>query len=174
MSDQQDFESLSRRLQAADFSADSRVRETLRARLLGRRAAPRFSPARTAALALAFGAAALLILFPLRSRLRRPSETMIATSVVLPRAPRLLPARRTAFPRGEHGLPVLPGVLAETAGSPESPLSSRAVDRVIDVRRGVVVREKDSNAVVWEFDGATYRLETRRVALEDLFETRRL
>jgi len=181
---------LESRLAKTDFSADSRVRASLRARLLSRGAAPRFAPSRVAVLSLAFAAAALLVLYPLRGRLRRPAEVSVASSVVLPPAapapapPRPAPAERTAFPRGENGLPVLPGVLAARRGAaPESPLYSRAVgrvvdvrrvDRVIDVRPGVVVREKDAVAVVWVFGGATYRLERRRVTLQDIFETRRL
>ncbi|HXS99863.1 MAG TPA: hypothetical protein VN915_04265 [Elusimicrobiota bacterium] len=176
---------LESRLAATDFSADSRVRTSLRAKLLGRRAAPRGS-ARATSLSLALAAAALLVLvFPrAKPRPAAPVAVAVAPSPARPAAPPRERTRAPRFPRGGQGLPVLPGVLAETAGAAaESPLSSRPldrlvdlrpVDRVIDVRPGVVVREKDAVAVVWKMNGATYRLETRRVTLQDIFETRRL
>lgn len=183
MSDQEDFESLSRRLAETDFSADSRVRASLRARLLGRGRAPRLSPARVASLALAFAAAALILLFPLRAKLHRAEENRIASQVRLPAAPsrtspleaRLQRNRTTSFPRGELGLPVLPGVLAATGSTrTESPLSSRAIDHLIEVHRGRTVLLKGGSAVVWEIDGTAYGLETRRITLDDIFVTRPL
>lgn len=173
MSDQDDVE---RRLSATDFSADSRVRASLRAKLLSRRPAARFAPMRVAGLALALAAAALPLLLPLRSRLQRAGAAEVAARVFLPPAAprqpgtRLPPARKTAFPRGELGLPILPGVLAAAAASAEeSPFSSRTIDRLIEIHRGRAVRGRDARAVVWEIDGVRYGLETRRITLDDLF-----
>ena len=163
---------LERRLAATDFSADSRVRASLRARLLSRRAASRF-PSRVA-FAAAFAAAALLVLFFPRSKPQAPAPAAVAESEARPAPAPTAAARGSRYPRGANGLPVLPGVLVASAEAEPSPLSSRSVDRVIDLRPGVLVREKDASAVVWEMDGARYRLETRRITLQYLFETRRL
>jgi len=92
---------LARRLASADFSLESGVRHSLRARLLGHSAPPAATPAR---MWVAWALAALALWIPIRSALR--------------------PEPR--FPVGEHGLPVLPGRL-ETArfGRPEPVFEAR-------------------------------------------------
>ena len=150
---------LERRLAATDFSADSRVRRSLRARLLDRRPAPRF-----AALPLAFAALAVILLLPLLEHHpdyfgELPGQPIKSAPPPLP------PARKAAFPRGAQGLPVLPGVLAERAGAREHP---------IEVHRGRVVRGKAASSVVWEIDGTRYGLAARRITIDDILETRAL
>jgi hypothetical protein len=183
MSDQEDFERLSRRLAGTDFSADSRIRASLRAKLLRR--GPRSLPVRVAPLAFAFAAAALVVLFPLRERLRRTEEVRVTVQAPLPPASAPAPTAqiasrekspaRPAFPRGELGLPILPGRLIAGAGAGEEPpISTAAVDHLIEVHRGRVVASEKGSAVVWEIDGTAYILETRRTSLEEIFETRAL
>lgn len=187
MSDQEDVESLSRRLAGIDFSAESRIRASLRAKLLRKQrsaaAAPRLAPASVAILSLVLTAAVLVLLFPLRARLHRSGEVRIAAQVRLPAAPPRTPPvesrcpkpAETVFPRGELDLPVLPGRLAGNAPSGEEPpISTRTIDRLIEIHRGRTVPLTDGSAVVWEIDGAAYGLETRKVSLNDIFETRSL
>lgn len=88
---QDDFE---KKLSSFDFSGDSRARRPLRARLLSKRE----SRTGLAPIALAFAAAAALLLLPSRA----------------PRAP--------AFPVGPHGFPVMPGTLPARAGAKTEPV----------------------------------------------------
>jgi hypothetical protein len=153
-----------RRLLAVDFSAQSRVRAGLRARLLARRdgSRSRFSPAALAAACL------LLALAPLLTRLaRRPPPAPVAfqregrrMTFELPPIPA---APKTRFPRGKEGLPVLPGRLA-----PE-PADVAAAELVFATARGREVALKDGKAVVWQIEGDSYRLESRAVAPEQIF-----
>jgi hypothetical protein len=182
MSGQEDIDELSRRLARTDFSADSRIRESLRAELLGKQRSRRFSPARVASLALAASAVALILLLPFRSRLRPGVAMSLETGVLLTSAPpreaaaKRAPApERTLFPRDELGLPILPGRLAANGRSDEAPLiATLAVDRIIEIHRGRAIPRKDGRAVLWEIDGASYILETRRTSLDEIFETRAL
>ena len=108
---------LAERLARADLSADSRVRASLRARLLagGRAPDPASRIARPAA-ALAFAAALFVFVLPF----------------ALKDAP-----TATGFPRGPEGLPVLPGRLVAT-GMPEAPLIETrrtSIDELIVRRR---------------------------------------
>lgn len=184
MSDQEDIDELSRRLARTDFSADSRIRASLRAELLrkqrSRGTSRRFSPARVAPLALAVTAVALLLLLPFRSRLR-PGVAISLETRLLPTAapPREAAApgapARTLFPRDELGLPILPGRLAANGRSDEAPLiATQAVGRLIEIHLGRTIPRKDGSAVLWEIDGASYILETRRTSLDEIFETRAL
>lgn len=149
MSDEHDLEAFERRLAAIDFSGDSGVRAELRGRLL-RRASPRprFPSSVLRVLVLASCLAAALI--PALSRARRA-------------------ASRQAFdyPRGEHGLPVLPGRF-------DAASSRAAFQPVFEVAQGREVALSDGKAVVWELAGASFRLETRRISPQDLFEKPRL
>jgi hypothetical protein len=147
MSDQEDIERLTSRLAETDFSAESRIRASLRARLLEKQrladAAPRSFPTRLAPLVLAL-AVALMLLLPLRTSAPRKAD----------------------FPRDELGLPILPGRLV--AGGPS------AEDLPIEIHRGRAVTKETGSAVIWELDGTTYILETRRISLNDIFEMRAL
>jgi hypothetical protein len=128
---------LARLLAKSDFSAESRVRSRLRARLLAPE--PR---ARAAAWAAALAFAALALIFPFRGALKRPE----------------------GFPRGENGLPLLPGYLsAREPAEPESLIELLPVDRIMETAPGRVVSDKDGTAIIWELDGATYALEIRRI-----------
>ena len=142
MSGDEDVEAFERRLAEVDFSADSRVRADLRARLLRRRSPRRLTAPFVFALALA--SALLAVLVPaLRRALRPASEAAFV------------------YPRGEEGLPVLPGRF-----SPGASVSAP----VFEVARGREILLEDGKAVVWDFEDASFRLETRRIAPEDLFE----
>jgi hypothetical protein len=129
-----DFE---RRLSEADFSAETRIKAPLRARLTARR-----RRAHAWVLVPAFALAAGLLL-------------------VSHRTPE--PAR-TVYPRGAHGLPVLPGTFpAETA--------ARA-PRLFARAEGKVYRSETGSTTLWSLDGQTYALETRKISPVDLFQTR--
>ncbi|MCR4295802.1 MAG: hypothetical protein NUW21_09730, partial [Elusimicrobia bacterium] len=183
MSDEEDIESVSRRLAGTDFSADSRIRASLRAALLKRQreghAAPRSFPARVAPLALVLAAAALVLLLPFRAKRPRPDTARVAPPAA-PAPARAVPLRapaphKPAFPRDELGLPILPGRLASNGPSGEAPpIATRPLDRLIEIHRGRVILKKDGRAVIWETGGADYILETRRISLGDIFETRTL
>jgi hypothetical protein len=151
MSEKEDLDALERRLAAADFSTDSRIRESLRARLLKK--APSRLPAPSRALRVAVFAACLIaVLSPALWRALRNSEEDSSTH---------------AYPRGAEGLPVLPGSFAPSA-SPDGAAP------VFEVARGREIILKDGKAVEWQLEGASYRLETRRIAPEDLFEKPRI
>lgn len=127
---------LESRLSGADFSRESRVRAGLKARLLARR--PRRLPA------LAAAAAVLALLAPAAWR-------------------ELRPAPATLYPRGELGLPVLPGRL---------PGESAAAEAVVRSVPGRVEVSDGRRRVIWSLDGGTYVLETRRTSIEELFVRR--
>jgi len=147
MSDPEDLDALERRLAAADFSADSRVRAGLRARLLRRRASPLPRPG--AARALVLAACLLALLAPaLRRALRAPAEPSFS------------------YPLGEEGLPVLPGRFDSAA--------ARAAAPVFEVARGREILLENGRAVEWNLPGASFRLETRRIAPEDIFDKPRM
>jgi hypothetical protein len=129
-----DFE---RRLAEADFSAETRIKAPLRARLTARR---RRSHAWVLVPAFALAAGLLLV----SHRAPEPATT--------------------AYPRGAHGLPVLPGTFpAETA--------ARA-PRLFARAEGKVYRSAEGSTTLWSVDGETYALETRRISKDQLFETR--
>jgi hypothetical protein len=148
MSENEELEAFERRLAAVDFSADSRVRADLRARLLRRAASsPRRAPA---ARALVFAACLIAVLIP-----------------ALRRAPRGGFGESSSYPRGAEGLPVLPGRFPASAPpSDAAPMFEVVQGRAVDVEGG--------KAVVWDFEGASFRLETRRIAPEELFEKPRM
>lgn len=126
---------LERRLESADFSAQSRVREPLRSRLLAPR--PRAKAPRVAGLALVLSAAALLILAPLARRAHRPEveSVTVASRLLEAPAPPAPAPRGPRFPRGANGLPVLPGRLAAYAPPPDQfPILTRRVDGVFETR----------------------------------------
>ena len=140
MSEEEDLESLARRLAAADFSPDSRIRTSLRASLLGK---PRMDavslslPARAIVFAAAAAAVAAFALFSPRSRTAVPaSPAPPAAAVSAPTPPRTRRSPVSAFPKDEFGLPILPGRFAARgpAGEP-APLSSRAIAGLFTTRR---------------------------------------
>ena len=149
MSGNDELDAFERRLAAADFSGDSRVRESLRADLLSKKAPSRTPWAPRAMRVAVFAAALIAVLFP---ALRR-------TLLVAP--------EEAAYPRGPEGLPVLPGRFAPSASGTGAP-------PVFDVARGRELILEDGKAVEWRFEGASYRLETRRIAPEELFEKSRM
>jgi hypothetical protein len=168
MSDQDDFDAVSRRLARTDFSADSRIRVGLRAALLRKRRAGISAP-RVAVLSAALAAAALGLLLPRGATIRRGGRESLQVSVRLPAAPsapRTSAKGGTLYPRGENGLPVLPGRLAAIATRPAS--------SVVEIHRGRPISRKNGSAVLWEIDGTAYILETRRISLDELFVTRSL
>lgn len=155
MSGDSGFDALSRRLAKLDFSAESRVRESLRARLLAKKRSAGFGArppaARAAPLALAL--LALLLLLPHRAKLGAPARN------------------GAGLPRDELGLPILPGRLPAGASGGEAPLIVvREIDGLIELHAGRVVPTERGSAVLWEHDGESYVLETRRISTSDLFE----
>lgn len=131
---------LAKRLARTDFSADSRVRLSLRARLLSR-GSERPTPAFRYAAAVCMAAGLLVLGYPLTR-------------------PRTAPAARR-YARGENGLPVMPGRLLE-AGGPGGALVQTAVASVAETA--------GRRSISWTLDGATYVLETRRTSLDEIFE----
>jgi len=132
---------LAERLARTDFSADSRVRASLRARLLAGRGAERPGRFRPAA-ALAFAAA--LVVFALPFLTKEPAEP------------------GPSFPRGEQGLPVLPGRLSAAAAA-APPVFETAPARVVE-------RADGRRSLSWSVGGATYVFESRRATLDDIFQ----
>jgi hypothetical protein len=153
MSENEDLDAFERRLAAIDFSADSRVREELRARLLRRAASSGRRPSSPAIRALVFAACLIAVLIPaLRRTLRDGSGSSSAGA---------------AYPRGPEGLPVLPGRFASSA-----PTDGAATP--FEVVRARTVSVEGGKAVVWDFEDGSFRLETRRIAPEELFEKSRM
>ena len=136
---------LERDLARADFSAESRVRASLRARLLRESPPLRRSVALRPRLALSLAALVLVLVLPF---------SMIWRG-----------AGKLSYPRGSLGLPVLPGQFpAGGAG---------ARPEIFETARGVVSGE-GGRRVSWELGGDTFVLESRRIALDEIFARRQL
>ncbi|MDD5657059.1 MAG: hypothetical protein PHF00_07380 [Elusimicrobia bacterium] len=133
------------RLAKADFSAETRLRAPLRARLLERVPNPR----RTLYPRLAWAGAFVVI------------------AVLLPLLPLRRPAtQRHAFPRGELGLPVLPGYL---------PVPKRAeAQTVFTTVAAKTVSTRNGTSIVWQFEAGALVLERRRITMRDIFVTPKL
>ncbi|MFA6028235.1 MAG: hypothetical protein WC969_00140 [Elusimicrobiota bacterium] len=151
-------------------------------------------PAR--ALAAACAAALLLMPFlPGRIRLRAPRTALAPLSSDVVEVP---PASEAMdFPRGPEGLPMLPGRLrSETAPGAQGPFEPLPLTTPFETRPPAgespfeavagspiavvagspisVVAGRETaldggRAVVWEFEGATFALESRPVSIEDIF-----
>ncbi|MDE2490095.1 MAG: hypothetical protein KGM24_04560 [Elusimicrobia bacterium] len=132
-----ELEDFERRLAALDFSAQTRLRGPLRARLLARAALPQ-----AWILAPAFALAALVLLLLLKGG--------------APPAP--------AYPRGSHGLPVLPGGFPAAAAARPQPLFA--------VAAGVETTTETGRTISWRLEGGAYALTTRRITPDELFERR--
>lgn len=115
-----------RRLAQADFSAESRIRAGLRARLLDRarrsaEAGERRNPAPPLSARLAFSMAALAIALciPLRGILSEPAVWLGSEGLAM----------------GRNGLPVLPGRLpVRIASAAATPIETKPIDRLIETR----------------------------------------
>jgi|GEM_PF-3594399 len=167
------------RLAGADLAAESRVKESLRVRLLARarRQAPGCRPPwrfrLPAGLAGALAAAAIVLLL-LRPRAPAPptlpAPAMMVRESSRPASRRPLPAGAAARPRTKRLTARAEGVfLALPAGSPfeaRRPVSGGSPFMTVTGHRTDTPRGR---AVVWELDGATYMLEDRSVRIEDLF-----
>lgn len=174
---------LAARFAAADFSAESRIKDSLREKLDGRPgllAALRALFANNYARA-AFAAAALAV--ALLPALRRPAAPPAPGPVVtasLPEAARpapavpALPAARAA--RSEEAA----GVFASLPMPALEPLAVKTfpigpAGRVsIGVSAGREVKVDGGSGIVWETEGGAYILERRAVAPGELFEVRTL
>ncbi|MCX5797250.1 MAG: hypothetical protein NTY77_17300 [Elusimicrobia bacterium] len=166
---------LAQKLAGLDLAAESRVRTSLRARLVSRArraAAPAWSPFSLrlpAGLAAAF-AAAVIFLLVVRPRMPAPPVPAAPTpSPLVALAPSSVPA-----PAGRPALK-LPAARAEgvfisiPAGMPfetHGPVSAGAPFVTVPGRRTHTARGR---AVVWEFGHATFRLEDRPVRIDELF-----
>lgn len=133
---------LSRRLAEADFSPESKVRASLRARLLAAGGVRRPSRRAVSLWGASLAFAALALVLSLRG----------------------VSFEKTVFPRGENGLPVLPGRLS----------SFGAVEResAIESVPGRVVSKGGAISVVWEVGGGSCSLQTRRTSLDEIFQKR--
>ncbi|HVE14114.1 MAG TPA: hypothetical protein VNI01_12015 [Elusimicrobiota bacterium] len=144
---------VARRLLRADFSRESAVRGSLRARLLApETAAPSWAP--IARVLVSAAAAAALLLAPLRLGRRDDAHVL---------------------PRGERGLPVLPGSIPARPGAVEERLIvTKRVGALIETSAGRRVPTPRGSMILWRLDGVEYALETRRTTLEEIFEKRAL
>ncbi|MDD5627841.1 MAG: hypothetical protein PHU21_02165 [Elusimicrobia bacterium] len=166
------------RLAQADLAAESRVRHSLRARLLARQARPslleRLWPLRLpAGLAAACAAAALLLVL---MRPRSPQAPLLPAppDVIQPAAP-AAPAAKPLRVRRSRPVAPAPEALARSpfvsipAASPfETHGKVRAGHPFVTVA-GRRTRTAHGQAVVWELEHATVRLEERPVRIEELF-----
>jgi len=172
---------LARKLADTDFSVESGIRASLRARLLREtRASASRPPLFRLALGLSLAALALALRGPLQSVFTaRPASPLLAhRSSARPRTAPLVAAR----PRLK--LPVLPGRIEARRGKrPETvfQLSSasglivtRPIERLFDVARGRIVSSENGQATLWEFRDVTYILKTEKISLSELFQIRTL
>ncbi|HAH06871.1 MAG TPA: hypothetical protein DCM05_10155 [Elusimicrobia bacterium] len=132
-----------RRLAKADFSAQSRVRESLRARLLKEGAPAPWPPLRFAA-----AAACLALALGLGKVFWRQVPAAHAPLPFLP-------------PRMEARAPAVP----------ETPFRAIPHKEVFATAQAREVRQDGVRLVVWELEGGSISLETRRITLEDIFRT---
>lgn len=172
---------LAARFAAADFSAGSRVRESLRERL----AAPGpFAALRALFLnnyaRAAFAAAALAVaLLPLLRRPAAPPAPAPLVTAALPQAPvaapapaRPAPARPAAADDGGV-FASLPMPALEPRRLEAFPIEPAGRLR-IDVTEGREFRTDGASGIVWETGDAAYVLESRPAAPGELFEVRTL
>ncbi|MBI3507563.1 MAG: hypothetical protein HY059_22230 [Proteobacteria bacterium] len=150
---------LEQRLASIDFSGESRVRDSLRARLLApgrdRRAepAPVFIPLR---LGFALAALAVALLAPVR----RDALRLFGSE---------------GLSRGPNGLPVLTGTLpVRHAMRERSLLMTLPAVHPMVTAQAEVVRTPRGSALRWRLPGAVVTLERRTTSLEELFEKRTL
>lgn len=174
---------LAARFAAADFSAESRVRESLREKIGGRPgllAALRALAANNYARAALAAAALVLAMLP---ALRRPAAPPAPGPVVtasLPRpalpeaAPRVPPAPRAAAPADEGGIfASLP--MPDLKPRPVKNFPIESAGRLnLAVSAGREVSVEGGSGIVWETEGGAFMLERRAVAPGELFEVRTL
>jgi hypothetical protein len=164
-------------LARTDFAAESRVKESLRARLLSRarRPAPFDLLSRLrlpAGLAAAFAAAVIFILV-VRPRLPAPAVPAPAAPARTAPAPAADSSRTSTR---KASLPERPASAAEqgpfisiSAASPFETHGKVAAGHPFVTVPGRRTRDARSRAVVWELEHATFRLEERPVRIEDIF-----
>ena len=176
---------LARGLMRVDFSVESRVRLSLRSRLLAlekarvRRADSGIWNACLAGLwrlpmpmratAVAVGVLLVLGLATTRRPSRPPTRLASHGIGAMPR-PRKVVIRIQRPPRGESALPILPGRFAYQPARAEKIFSTLPAGRLIATTAGREVLLPDGRAVAWEIDGTTFMLERRLVSIEDIFE----
>jgi len=169
--------SIAGRLARAEFAVESRVKESLRARLLARsrrpalRRRPLWLFRLPTGLAGALVAAAIVLLL-LRPRIPEPPAAAPA---------QLAPARPPA-PRPTEALPALPGTfpVQKTARAPHlfralpaGPIfaTHRPADRLFVTAVGRRVVTATSRTVVWELEDEVFILEDRPIRIADVFFT---
>ena len=161
---------VARRLAAADFAKESRVRKSLRARLLSRQSRPalldRLFPLRLPAGLAAACAAAVIFLIVVRPRLPAPPPAPAPVPIKAAPAPTvkaLPPAGKRPATRGE-------GVFVSiAAASPFETHGKVAAGHPFVTVPGRRTRDARGKAVVWELEHATFRLEERPVSIAELF-----
>jgi len=190
---------LAGKLARADFSADSKIRETLRARLVAGQPAPaavaeeEVSPFRLyfkTLFPVALAAACVLLVIvpvmrkngttppaaPSTAPQTRPSVTVVEVKSETPRAARraAVPAA-AAEPAGEeslfHSIP-----MAGLGGGHKQdfPIESRKEGFPITVQEGHKTDVPGGADIVWETEGAVFILERRVISVDDVFERRSL
>ena len=163
------------RLADADFAADSRVKESLRARLLARPRRPALSRRPPflwrlpAGLAGALAAAAIVLLL-LRPRAPAPSAPVIPAPATPVARVSLTPAATTGRLRVQRIETSAAGVFVSLpAGSPfevRRPLSGISPFMTVTGRK---THTAHGRAMVWKLPHATYLLEDRPVRLDEIF-----
>lgn len=139
MSGDKEHEAFSRRLQHIDFSSESRIKESLKSRLLKRPApAPDYSR-----LIPVFAALALILVIPLGKSLRKHRAGEPGFS----------------FAKDSLGLPILPGRLNSLPTAETSPIQSA---------RGEISEQGAIRSITWRFEDRSFVLETRTMALDEL------
>ncbi|MBI5241326.1 MAG: hypothetical protein HY926_12710 [Elusimicrobia bacterium] len=150
---------VARRLAALDLAAESRIRLSLRARLLARRPTPFFTLRGPAGLAGALAAAAVMLLL-LRPRTPAPAT---APASPAPIAEALPPAAKRPAQRAEGVFVSIP------AASPFETHGTVSAGHPFVTVPGRRTRTARGRAVVWQFEHATFRLEERPVRIAELF-----
>lgn len=174
---------LAARLAAADFSAESRVRESLREKMGGR---PGFLAALRALFSnnyarAAFAAAALVLaMLPALRRPAAPPAPGPLVTAALPQAARPAPAVKAA-PAPRRAAPADDGGIF--ASLPMPALEPRRIDTFpigpagrmrIAVTQGREVSVDGGTGIIWETEDAVFMLERRALAPGELFEVRTL
>jgi hypothetical protein len=167
-------QALGRRLAALDLAAQSRVKDSLRARLLAKPQRPAAAEKRPhflrlpAGLAGAAAAAAVLLLL-----LHPKAPLPVVAPDLAPRAAAPEAAGPDARPWPPAAWPRLPGNFPAPQTRPSRPegiFRSRGPARdLFATVRGRRVATPSGQATVWESEAAVLTLEERRIRIEDVF-----
>jgi hypothetical protein len=167
---------LAERLARLDLATESRVRLSLRARLLARpKPALPFLLRWPAGLAGALAAAAVLLLF-----LQPRAPQMTPSTVPVPPSSPAEPAARQPAPSARPEQAPLPATpfrslgpvspfVARQPASGTSPFQTRSAQGLLETAAGRRITTAHGRAVVWEFAHAAFLLEDRPVRIEELF-----